>query len=610
MLSGTTPQPCFFDVVLTFSDSTSVTVPVQATDWFGTNTEVLPGHTNTDGSGLETQHVLGIYHGVQNTDRATDGGGTNGALKIDEAVMSSTSLQNLGFNPVGKTLQFITFQNLRSTHGSPPVTDSVYSAAAIYSATLRDPAAYNQNFGPSGTAAINVNPITVGGSARMQVSTSRGGGSPKNIDTVNIDASSINQGTIVLNDSGINGDAHPNDSVWSRNVGFAVNATPGVAHLPFTITDGHVPARTFTDTLVFTINGPTGTATPASTPQEGTTVITVPLFPNASQPTDIASVSIDASSIQSGSLLLNDSGANGDAVAGDGIWSGTLTVYGGATLGAATLPITVTDVSSRVSNTGTVALTITAAPVGACCTNGNCSLLSNFNCTTGGGNFQGTGTNCGLVSYGISDGSEPFTSIAGTGTLAATTSGCDDCTESIPLPFSFSFFDGSFSSVFVSSNGNLQFGTTASTSFTNDAIPTAAAPNNAIYPLWDDLNPLEQGDIYYQSSGAQPNRTMTIEWSNVTQYTQADAFPLTSENFQVVLHEGSNNIEFRYGNISGACSGNTGQCTGVGPDGDDRTVGVENSDGTIAYSVGAPAHQLGRHQGSHLPHGFNALCAH
>ena len=250
----------------------------------------------------------GIYHGVQNTDRATDGGGTNDALKIDEAVMSSTSLQNLGFNPVGKTLQFITFQNLRSTHGSPPVTDSVYSAAAIYSATLRDPAAYNQNFGPSGTASINVNPVTVGGTARVQVSTSRGGGSPNNIVSVNIDASSINQGTIVLNDSGINGDAHPNDSVWSRNVGFAVNATPGVAHLPFTITDGHVPARTFTDTLVFTINGPTGSATPASTPQEGTTLITVPLLPNTSQPTDIASVSIDASSIQSGTLLLNDSG--------------------------------------------------------------------------------------------------------------------------------------------------------------------------------------------------------------------------------------------------------------------------------------------------------------
>jgi hypothetical protein len=79
---------------------------------------------------------------------------------------------------------------------------------------------------------------------------------------------------------------------------------------------------------------------------------------------------------------------------------------------------------------------------------------------------------------------------------------------------------------------------------------------------------------------------MTIEWSNVTQYTAGGTYPETSENFQVVLHEGSNNIEFRYGNISGPCSGNTGQCTGVGPDGDDRTVGVENADGTIAYSVG------------------------
>ncbi len=142
-----------------------------------------------------------------------------------------------------------------------------------------------------------------------------------------------------------------------------------------------------------------------------------------------------------------------------------------------------TDVSSRVSNTGTVALTVTAAPVGACCSNGNCSLLSNFNCIAAGGSFQGTGTNCGVASYTITDSSNTFSSISGTGALAPNASNCDDCTDSIPLPFNFTFFDGSYSSVFVSSNGNLQFGPTASTSFSNDAIPTAAAPNNAILHL-------------------------------------------------------------------------------------------------------------------------------
>ncbi len=80
---------------------------------------------------------------------------------------------------------------------------------------------------------------------------------------------------------------------------------------------------------------------------------------------------------------------------------------------------------------------------------------------------------------------------------------------------------------------------------------------------------------------------MIIEWFNVTQYTAGGTYPLTSENFQVVLYEGSNNIEFRYGTISPPCgSSNTGQCTGIGPDGDDRTVGVENADGTVAYSIG------------------------
>src|SRR6185503_13325583 len=42
-----------FDVTLAFTDSTSVTVRVQATDWFGTNTQVLPDAL--PGSGLEKQ---------------------------------------------------------------------------------------------------------------------------------------------------------------------------------------------------------------------------------------------------------------------------------------------------------------------------------------------------------------------------------------------------------------------------------------------------------------------------------------------------------------------------------------------------------------------------
>jgi hypothetical protein len=585
-----------FDVTLTFTDATSVTLTPQCTDWFGTNGQVLASHNNTDGYGLENQRVLGIYHGTSNTDQANDGGGSAGALKVDEAVISTTSILNKtggAFNPVGKTLQSITFQNM---HSGNAAGDSTYSALGVYSATLRDPASYNQNFGPSGIAGINLNPVTVGSTARMQVAVSRGGGSPNNITSVTIDASSINQGTIVLNDSAQNGDVNPNDNTWSRSVTFPVNSTPGTCHLPFTVTDAQ--NRSFTGTLSFGINGPTGTATPASVAQEGTTVITVPLFPNSgSLPTNIASVTIDASSIQSGTLALNDSGLNGDVTAGDGIWSGTLTVYGGATLGAASLPIHVTDVSSRQSNTGLVAVTITAAPVGACCNGGNCTLLSNFNCTTGGGSFQGVGSNCGVPSYSISDSPNAFTSIAATGTIAPLTSNCDDCTESIALPFTFTFFDGAYSSVFISSNGNLQFGATASTAFTNDAIPTAGAPNNAIYPLWDDYNTIDtgapngQGDIYYAAGGTAPNRTFTVEWNNVTQYTVAGTYPMTSETFQVILYESSSNIEFRYGTISPPCNSNTGQCTGTGPDGDDRTVGVEDSTGTTAYVI--PGASLG-----------------
>jgi hypothetical protein len=120
--------------------------------------------------------------------------------------------------------------------------------------------------------------------------------------------------------------------------------------------------------------------------------------------------------------------------------------------------------------------------------------------------------------------------------------------------------------VLVHSNGYLEFGPGDGNSYyQNDAIPSVDIPNNCIYAMWRDLNPGSAGDIYTKVEGSAPNRRFIAEWTNVTQY-QAN----NSNNFQVVLFEGSSNIELRYG----ACAAMNG-----------ATVGIENSDGTVAHSV-------------------------
>jgi hypothetical protein len=171
------------------------------------------------------------------------------------------------------------------------------------------------------------------------------------------------------------------------------------------------------------------------------------------------------------------------------------------------------------------------------------------------------------------DSAGTFVDISATGTLEGTTSGCDDCTADIALPFGFNFFGATYNDVWISSNGNLQFGTSPNAAYTNDNPPSAAGPNNAIYPAWDDLY-FTTGGIYYQTDGVAPTRTFTVAWINRVQFTVGP--PLT---FEAILYEGSNNIEFRYGVMPPDAGG------GGGPAGSDYTIGVETSDGTSASTI-------------------------
>jgi len=293
----------------------------------------------------------------------------------------------------------------------------------------------------------------------------------------------------------------------------------------------------------------------------------------------------------SGSQAFYDDGSHGDAVAGDLVFSYLHAVPHDPAQAAGNfaVPVSVIDDQSRSGN-GSIAVTLGAEPTGACCNGTTCSTATSFNCLNGGGSYSGNGSSCTIPGYNITASSGVYVDISGTGTLAAAASECDDCTESVAIPFTFNFFGNDFTSVNISSNANLQFGATPSTQYINDTIPSAAVPNNGVYPMWDDMNTLSgvnngAGSIYYQTDGVAPNRTFTVNWSHVSQYTQAGAFPLTDENFEVILYEGSNNIEYRYGTVTASCTTGANQCAGTGLGGNDRTVGVENSTGTVAYSV-------------------------
>ncbi len=109
--------------------------------------------------------------------------------------------------------------------------------------------------------------------------------------------------------------------------------------------------------------------------------------------------------------------------------------------------------------------------------------------------------------YSIST-SSGATIVAGT---TDTGNHCDDCANTITLPFPVQLYDQTFNAATLSSNGNLQFASSDATS-NNQCLPTSAL-NYAIAPYWDDLTTNCSGcGIYTSVTGTAPNRTLNVEW--------------------------------------------------------------------------------------------------
>jgi len=205
-------------------------------------------------------------------------------------------------------------------------------------------------------------------------------------------------------------------------------------------------------------------------------------------------------------------------------------------------------------------------PGGCCLPNETCAQLDRFDCLEAGGAFAGEGVACiadlcsGPGVYEDSECTTPFEDISATGTPLSLV---DDDGEVVPLGFTFAFYTIAHTTVGISSNGYLSFGSNL-TVFSDQPIPNSNEPNDLIAPLWDDLNPATGGTVHYQTLGAAPNRRFIVQWTMVPEWIADGA-----NTFQVILHEGSNTIEFRYGDLSAS----------------DGTIGVENPPGLAGTSV-------------------------
>ena len=134
----------------------------------------------------------------------------------------------------------------------------------------------------------------------------------------------------------------------------------------------------------------------------------------------------------------------------------------------------------------------------------------------------------------------------------------DDDFQQVNMGMTFDFYDGSFTSIFICSNGMVAFGNNTFDlwEYTNQQFPSN---NYALFIalLWDDLNPDDGGNIYYQKLN-NPTR-FVVSWVNVPHYEFGG-----QNTFQVILYAGSGVISINYQQLNNQNSPTVGLNHGNG----------------------------------------------
>jgi hypothetical protein len=146
-------------------------------------------------------------------------------------------------------------------------------------------------------------------------------------------------------------------------------------------------------------------------------------------------------------------------------------------------------------------------------------------------------------SYAFTQGAGAFTELTALYTEHAAGTTDDEVFLSVPLGFTFLFNQCPYTTVGISSNGFISFGSTITTG--NQTPLSTGAANNVISALGADLQGLVTGSIRSKLTGTSPNQKFTVQWLHYEKFGGADDY-----SFQIVLCETSNVIEIYYSSLT------------------------------------------------------------
>ncbi len=130
----------------------------------------------------------------------------------------------------------------------------------------------------------------------------------------------------------------------------------------------------------------------------------------------------------------------------------------------------------------------------------------------------------------------------------------DDGIIGLDLPFPFTFYGTTYTSVQASSNGNLQFAN-SNPFYLNDCLTGGplTGMGDMLAPYWDDLDLTTFGFLQTEVVGTTPKRVFVVEWDSVPQYGGGEDDTLT---FAVQLFEDTQAVVFLYKDATTQFEGN------------------------------------------------------
>ncbi len=138
----------------------------------------------------------------------------------------------------------------------------------------------------------------------------------------------------------------------------------------------------------------------------------------------------------------------------------------------------------------------------------------------------------------------------------------DEATPLMPIGFDFNFYGTYYTEFRISPNGWIGFGDDC-TEWNNLSLPHPDAPKPAILPFWDDLDPLQGGDVYYYST----SDSLVVWFDNVIHFPGNYT---GTYNFQFIIYP-SGSFLFQYQSVSG--------------DIDSATIGIQDENASTFLQI-------------------------